>query len=176
MVTLLWFAPHRAAVSTSKALSPSGISTNQELLDGWRKLEIKDKIAMMLPPDMKSITPIDDSYSYREAYSNRQIDLTIVYGEAIVALRDNQSHFLLPSCETPRLPDKSSYEESFIEIDGRKAKLSIDRSHETEFIGTDVCFAKTADNEVPLRVTAYCKDEGALKTAHRIFSSIRFKG
>ena len=144
------------------------------LPDGWGRVEIKSEVAMLLPQDMKPSKLIGDSPAYREAYSNRVINITIVYGEAI-PLRRNQSDSRFDQCDTPRfLLDEPTYRESVIDIGGRKAKLGINRYHQPDYIIADVCFPKADENTTPLRVIADCRGEPGLVVAQQIFASIKF--
>ena len=164
-VTLLWVVPRFQSVHSPSALKGYDTLKDEEVSvpDGWKKLEIKNKVAMRLPQDMKPTKLIGDSFNYREAYNNQDTHLTIVYGEPT-------------PCDTPRfLLERPSYSESVIDIDGRKAKLSIDGFYRPKFIIARLCFLDTDDHAMQLGAVAYCKDDRALETAQKIFTSIKFK-
>ena len=174
-VTLLRVVPHFRTVAPTLALKGSDTLKDEiSLPNGWKKLEVKNQVIMRLPQDLKPIEPRGNSFAYREAYSNRDIKITIVYGEVIPPRPNQRDPFA--SCDTPRsLLEEPTYNESVIEINGRKAKLGIDRTHPPDSIIAHVCFPVADDNAMPLRVVAYCKDDRALETAQQIFTSIRFK-
>jgi hypothetical protein len=138
--------------------------------EGWIEVIIKNKVALKIPPDMKKSGLVGDSEAYREAYKNSKIGLAIVYGSGFP--RSKPEH--LDKCENPDLIDNPAYQESDLEIDGRKAKLGIDRQYQAKFLNTIICFPKTETREA-LRVVAFCDDEPALQTAMQIFKSIKFK-
>lgn len=173
---MLGCAPaHRATENTSTAPQSLGALIIQDVLPGWKRLDVKGKVTLSVPHDMKPVAPFGDSYSYREAYRKRQINVTIVYGEPFVPLTVGSSPFLLPSCDASPSANNSHFLESFVVVDGRKGKMTIDRSQEKNFIDADICFPKTARNEAPFQIIAYSQDEHALEIVQQIFSSIRFK-
>lgn len=176
-VMLLWTARPFETVSTAGTLKASHALRNQQVAvpADWKQLDIKNRITIRLPPDMKPSELIGDSFAYREAYKNRDIGITIAYG-AVRPSRPNQKGDLFEPCETrpPRL-EESTYHESVIEIDGRRAKLRIDRHHQPEFILADVCFLNPPDRSEQVIVMAFCKNDNALQTAQQVFNSIRFK-
>src|SRR5215216_5075947 len=61
------------------------------------------------------------------------------------------------------------------EINGKKAKIGIDRYYQPKPINAYVCFLDTNASAMQLRALVFCKDERALETAQTIFKSIRFK-
>ena len=127
---------------------------------------------MGLPQNMKPAQILGDSFAYREAYRNREIYITIVYGE----MSPNRDERGLPfdGCDTPAwLLKESTYRESVINIDGRNAKLSIDRDPQSD-IGVRLCFPPD-EKGVQFILSADCRNERAVQTARQIFSSVRFK-
>jgi hypothetical protein len=162
--------PTAGALKASDALRGEQVAVPEE----WKKFDIKNRVTIRLPQDMKPSELIGDSYAYREAYSNRDIEITIAYG-AVRPPRLNQKGDQFDPCETrqSRLQEPT-YHESVIELDGRKAKLRIDRYHQPKFILADVCFLNPPDRSEQLIVLAFCKNEHALETAQQIFNSIRF--
>jgi hypothetical protein len=114
-----------------------------------------------------------DSIVYREAYRNRDISIVIGYGE-IVTSRNEGDRPLNP-CETTRsLLGQPTYRESIVDVDGRRAKLWVDRSNQPEFTTAGICFPPD-DQSVLLTVRAEYENDRALEIAHQIFTSIRFK-
>ena len=123
---------------------------------------------------MQSGELIGDSFAHREAYRNRDVNVTIAYG-ATRPVGPNQDGQRTTSCVTPQyLLEESTYHESVVEIDGKKAKLGINRHNQPEFILASLCFLNLADDSQPLVLLAQCKDDGALEVAQQIFKSIRF--
>ncbi len=177
-VTMLWVVPHFRTGKTQSALRVSDALKHDEisLPDGWKNLEIKNKVFLRLPQDMEPTELPGDSFRYREAYSNRHIHITIV-GDVLVPESDDKLRKRrVYSCDTPDyLLVRPTYHESVIEIDGRKAKLGIDRNQVPEGIIARLCFPTADDNAFELLVAANCKDDRALETAQQIFASIRFK-
>ena len=172
--TLLWVVSHFQSVSTQSAenISDTLKTENIPLPDGWKKLEIKNKVSMHVPEAMKPSRLIGDSFAYREAYNNQEIYITIVYG--VIMPRRNERDRPFDACDTPAsLLEEPTYHESVIDIDGRKANLSIDRHVQPKYNIAHVCFHPD-DEGVQLIVVANCRDERALETAQQIFTSIRF--
>jgi len=140
---------------------------------GWRKLDIKGRVTMRVPKDMKSAELLGDAFAHREAYRNKKIYMTIVYGE-ISPNRDKRG---LPfdACDTSHLTeDQTTYEESVMDVAGRKAKLGIDSHLRSEYVIASLCMPPN-EKGVQLIVVAYCKDDHAVDTARQIFTSVRFK-
>lgn len=170
---LVLAAPRFQTSSAPTVLTVSDASKKVEisLPDGWKKLEVKNKVFLNVPQDMKPSRLIGDSFAYREAYSNKTLEITIVYGEVLPRLKASDRPF--DPCETPRsLLEQPTYQESLIDINGRKAKLGINRRYEPEYILADVCFVNVPEEQ--LIVSAHCKDATALQTANEIFKSIKF--
>jgi len=93
------------------------------VLDAWRKLDILDRVTLRLPEDMKPSELIGDSFAYREAYRNHNIDITISYGSAHPPTQRTKP---IDTCVTPEnLLEESTYHEYVLDIDGKKAKQSI---------------------------------------------------
>jgi hypothetical protein len=164
-VTLLWIATRSPTVNAPQVLKVTDTRSDEEQssLEGWKEVEVKSKLTVQLPEDMQTAELIGDSYSHREAYSNREINITIVYGEH-------------PSCETAsHLLERSTYKESIIEVDGKKAKLGIDRYYQPEPIQVHLCFLNSDHEGSRLSILAFCRDDSALKTVQRVFASIKFK-
>ena len=164
-VTLIWVSNHFRSVNPPRVLEASDTRRDEEKfsLEGWKEVEVKSKLTLELPQDMLATELIGDSDSYREAYSNKDINITIVYGEH-------------PSCETARhLRERPTYHESNVDIDGRKAKLGIDRYNQPEPISARLCFLDPDAGGRKLSMLAFCKDDRALKTVERIFASIKFR-
>jgi hypothetical protein len=160
-----WIVPRFNAVDTPVALNPTELAKPEEIAipNGWRKLELKNRVSILLPEDMKPIEPPGDSRSYREAYSNRDLNIIMVYGEPT-------------PCDTPRyLLEGRPYRESVIDIDGRKAKIDTDYYYQPKFIVSGLCFVDADSSGMQLRVETECTDNHALETAQQIFTSIRFK-
>lgn len=164
-VTVLWVAPHFRSASTPSPVEVSRSLKNEDtpLPDGWKELEVKDRVVLWLPQDMKPAKLIGDSLNYREAYNNRDIYLAVVYGEPT-------------PCDTPSfLLERPTYSESVVDINGRKAKLGIDDFYRPKFISARLCFLGADDRAMQLGAVAYCKDDSALKAVRQIFTSIKFK-
>lgn len=164
-VTVLWVAPHFRSASTPSPREVSHTLINEDLPlpDGWKKQEVKDRVVLWLPQDMKPAKLIGDSLNYREAYNNQDIYFAVVYGEPA-------------PCDTPNfLLERPTYSESVVDIDGRKAKLGIDGFNRPKFISANLCFLDADNYAMQLGAVAYCKDDSALKTARQIFTSIKFK-
>jgi hypothetical protein len=148
----------------------------KEPIGEWKILDVKNKVTIRVPPDMQPSELIGDSFAYREAYRNRNIEITIAYDARHPPVRPDQTGDLFDPCETQKsLREEPTYDESVVDIDGRKAKLRIDRYHKPKFILANVCFLNPPDPSEQLIVLAHCKDEHALETAQQIFNSIRFK-
>lgn len=82
-VTLIWVSNHFRSVNPPRVLEASDTRRDEEKfsLEGWKEVEVKSKLTLELPQDMLATELIGDSDSYREAYSNKDINITIVYGE-----------------------------------------------------------------------------------------------
>ena len=170
-------APRFRSVSTASVLKASDALKEQQVAvpDAWRKLDILDRVTLRLPEDMKPSELIGDSFAYREAYRNHNIDITISYGSAHPARPNLRSEPIDP-CVTPQnLLQESTYHESVLDIAGKKAKLSINRHYQPEFIMAKLCFLNPEDKSHQLILWAQCKDDLALNTARQIFNSIIFK-
>jgi hypothetical protein len=124
---------------------------------------------------MKPSELIGDSFAYREAYRNHNIDITISYGSAHPPRPNQRSEQIDPCVTTPNLLQESAYHESVLDIAGKKAKLSINRHYQPEFIMAKLCFLNPEDKSHQLILWAQCKDDAALNTAQQIFNSIIFK-
>jgi len=176
MTTVVAIVRHQRGLNKSITVVAAATPEPQHsiLPANWRNLDIKNRIGLWLPQNMKNVEPMGDAYAYREAYSNKDINLTIVYGPVHFVKPDEADPF--DKCETPRsLLENPVYHESEIVIDGKRARLGIDRKHQPDFINAIVCFPTISDKDVPFRVVAYCKDDGALQIAQQIFESITFK-
>jgi hypothetical protein len=163
--------------SPREALKVADVQPKQGVTQpkGWKKLDIENRVTLRLPQDMKPSELIGDSFAYREAYRNRNIEITIAYGAVRPLPRPEQRVDLVDPCETSKsLREEPTYQESVVEIDGRKANLRIDRAYQPKFILANVCFLNPPDRSEQLIVLAYCKDEHALETAQQIFNSIKF--
>src|SRR5258708_590645 len=177
-VTLLLVVPRFRTVRTPRPLKASEPLKDEEgpLPEGRKKLEIKNQVSLRLPQDMKPAEPIGDSVFYREAYSNGDIHITIVYDLLVPELEKKIHRWRAYSCDTPHFfVGRPTYHESVIDIDGRKAKLGIDHDLPPESITALVCFPSADDRAAELRLAAICNDERALETIEQIFRSIRFK-
>jgi|SRR5215204_818044 len=164
-VTLLWIAPRLREASTPRVSIDPVTPERAEVSfpEGWKRIEVQDSLTMWLPPDMKPAELIGDSPGHREAYNNRELNLTIVYGGSL-------------PCDTPRvLLESPTYHESVIEIAGKKAKIGVERRHKSEYMTAQLCFLDSDGQGKRLNLAAICKDDRALDTAHRIFTSIKFK-
>ena len=140
-------------------------SENEEVSvpEGWKTLEIEGRVTLRMPPDMKPSELIGDLESHREAYANRDINITIIYGEPV-------------SCNTPsHLLERPTYHESVINIDGRQMKIGIDHYYQPKPINVYTCFLNTDDSGMQFRALILCKDERALETAQMLLKSIKFK-
>jgi hypothetical protein len=143
------------------------------LPEGWKMIEIKDKVTLGLPPDMKPAKLIGDSHAYGEAYSNREIYLTIGYGE--FRPRRYEHDPPLDACDTRAIYlNDPAHRESDVEINGRKAKLAITHRFNPENMVASVCFPPD-DKGIQLIVAAFGKDNRALQIAQQIFTSVKFK-
>lgn len=163
--TVLWVASHYRSTDTPRPVEVSHTLKNEEvpLPDGWKELEVKERVVLWLPQDMKPAPLIGDSLNHREAYNNQDIYFAVVYGEPT-------------PCDTPSfLLERSSYSESVVDINGRKAKLGIDGFYRPKFISARLCFLDADEHAMQLGAMAYCKDDSALKVVRRIFTSIKFK-
>lgn len=172
VIIAFWRGPHlRARIDPSALNVPQGRKNEvPQVPDGWKRIEIKDQVSLVIPSAMTVIEPLGDSFRRRQAYADQTLSITIA-SDSIVRLRDSEKPALY-SCASRSKRESSSYHESTIEIDARQAKLSIDRSPTT--IVADLCFPNLADGVVPLRIIAVCKDDRALETAQTIFASISF--
>jgi hypothetical protein len=147
-----------------------------QVTDGWKRLIIRDKVLLMIPQDMRSVEPFGDSERYREAYSNKDFSLTIVYDLVSSKSVDELQKGRLYSCDkTHTPPEDTTYRESILDIDGKKAILRIGHASPINSVTADLCFPATGDVTVPLRIFAICNDDRALETVQRIFHSITFK-
>lgn len=175
LITLVVIFLLGRSVSTRQASQVTDRHPNQEVTypEGWKELNIKGRVTMGLPQDMKPAELLGDSFAYREAYGNRELYLIVVYGE-ISPNRDKRG---LPfdACETPSsLLNQPTYQESVIDIDGRKGRLGIDRHLQSEYVIANLCLHPD-EKGVQLILSVNCKDDRALQTARQIFTSIRFK-
>jgi len=164
-LTLLWVASRFRPVITPRVPEASDTSKSGEvsLPEGWKTLEIKGAVVLQVPSDMEPSRLIGDSPSHREAYSNKDINITIVYGDPD------------PCVTPPFLLERTSYHEFVVDIYGKKAKLGIDRFYQPEHIRVHLCFLNLDDKGMQLRALVFCKDERALEITQMIFNSIRFK-
>jgi hypothetical protein len=138
----------------------------------WKRLNIKGAVALQIPQDMAAAELFGDSFAYREAYRNRDIYLTIVYGE--ISPRHHDQGLSYDACDRPAwIRNQHSYQESVIEVAGTKAKLAIDRHLEPKQVIADLCFPPDSERN-QLILVAYCTDERAVATARQIFSSVSF--
>lgn len=163
-LTLLWLTLHfRPAVTQRAPEVPLTVKKKETPLPaGWKNLEVKNSFTLSVPQDMKPAELIVDSPYYREAYNNRELYVAIVYGE-------------YAPCNTPRfLLERPTYQESVIDIAGKKARLGTDSLYQPEAINARLCFLNADQEGMQLNVAAFCKDEHALETAKQIFTSIRF--
>lgn len=176
VTTLLWVVPHFRLAHAPN--SPEVIETSKReklsLPEGWRELEIKNSVTLQVPQDMQPAGLPGDALAYREAYKNQEIYVAIVYGE--IFPRRNEHDRPNNACDTPpSLANDPAYQESFIDIEGRRAKFIIDEHLRPTPIVTSVCFPPD-DSSVQLNVAAYCKDDHAVQIARQMFASIRFRG
>lgn len=151
-VTLLWVTTRFVSLNPARVLDVSDTQRDGQKfsLEGWKEIDVKNKFTVQLPHDMQPSELVGDSDSHREAYSNQGINITIVYGEH-------------PSCETARhLLDRPTYHESVIDIDGRKAKLGIDRYYQPQPINAHLCFLNSDDGGMRLSMVAFCRDDRAI--------------
>ena len=174
--TLIWTKRHHFdQVTTAIEVKAVDAQERKEpsVPEGWKRLDIKDKVSLTIPDNMKQIEPVGDADWYREAHANRDIHLTVVYGY-IIAPNPNRPD-PLATCETSRgLREKPSYTEAVVEIDRKKATVSSYEFGEHQ-VSVMVCFPKTVDTPIPLHIVAYCRDNRGFETAQQIFRSIRFK-
>jgi hypothetical protein len=175
---LLWAVVgcgYRSAPQTLP-VSPAVKSEQLAVPADWRMLDVKNKVTIRMPPDMQPSELIGDSFAHREAYGNREVEITISYGETVPQPL-NQRKDSFDRCETPQhLLKESTYHQSVIEIDGQKAQLGINRYYQPEFILAYLCFLNPSERSEQLILSARCNDDHALETAQKIFASIRFKG
>jgi len=157
------------------------IATNEDTitLTGWKQISIGDQVTFRVPPDMES-SPQElpgDSVFHREAYRNHDIDMIIISTLLVPNLPEGLRKERVYSCDTPRyLVGRSSYQETIVEINGRKAKVGIDPNRNSSgSMVARVCFPNSSDDGFDMIVEAGCKNESALATARQIFTSIRFK-
>lgn len=140
--------------------------------ENWRNIQIKDKVVMSLPQNMKPVEMLGDAPWYREAYGNKDIGITVSYG--YTSIPDAKLPESLTSCDTTALEHNDpTFTTSAITIDGRTAKLTQNR--DGGFIFTSICFAKSRDNLIPLWVAARCRNQRAVDLALEIFRSIKFR-
>jgi len=174
IVVLLWVVPRSRTVNIPPAPMVSDTLRDEEisLPEGWMRLDIRGKVTMGVPQDMEPTEPEGDSIAYREAYRNQEIDIVIVYGEIVP--RRNEGDRPFDACISRSPIERPTRRESIIDIDGRRAKLSIDRTYQPEFTTARVCFPPN-DQGIQLIVVVDCKNDRALETAQQIFTSIRFK-
>lgn len=169
-VGLLWATPYfRNGGAPGGVEIPDSLEHTEQsspkvasMPEGWKSLDVKGKLTLRLPQDMWPSALMGDSLNHREAYSNRDLNVTVIYGE-------------YAPCAPRHVPDRPSYRESIIDVGGRKAKLGIDRNYQPDHIIANVCFLKADAASMRLNVVAFCRDDRALETAQQIFSSIRFK-
>lgn len=176
IAAVLWVFPHLRTVNNQRAPVVSDTSRDEELSlpEGWRRLEIRGKIIMDLPQDMKpELGGVGEtSFAYYEAYRNQEILIGIGLGE--IFPRRLTGDRPVDACETPRsLTEQPTYRESMTEIDGRMVKFWLHRSNQTESTTARICFPPKNRDDL-LIVTAQYKNDRALETAQQIFTSIRF--
>jgi len=178
-VTALWAVPRLRTPADQNSLEKSAKLRHQEtsLPQGWKTLDIKNKVTLIMPPDMQRVELIGDSLRYREAYANRDIHLTIAYADPLDPQSEEKlRRFRMYSCDTPKfLLHRSTYEESVSDIGGRKVKLGIDHNLSLDSTFASACFPSTDDRAFELYLTANCRGDSAVEIAKQIFSSIRFK-
>lgn len=174
-ITMLWVVSHMRTVSppapakVAETLKEEHVSSP----DGWKDLNIKDKVTLRVPQDMKPAELLGDSYAHREAYVNKDLHLTIVYGEVLPPRHEHDPIF--DACElSASLQNDSAYHESIIDIHGHKAKLGIDLRLQPKYTAAHVCFPHDAEGN-QLIVLAGGSDQRAMQLADQIFASIRFK-
>jgi hypothetical protein len=127
----------------------------------------------MKPDDLDGL--IGDSFRHREAYSNSDIHIFIVSEVLLPQWEDELRRRRIHSCDTPDyLLKRSTYQESVIEIDGRKAKLGIERNSPPKSSSARPCVPSMDDKAFELLIAANCKDDRALETVYQIFDSLRF--
>jgi hypothetical protein len=128
----------------------------------WKRVEVEGKANLYIPQDMMTGTPLGDSDDYRSVYQNANMRITIIYGKS-------------NSCATSEvLAERSSYPESFVEVDGRKARLGVDGFYKPGVIAY-FCVPPEDRISAQLEVNIMCKDDHALEQARRVFASIEFK-
>jgi len=109
----------RSRIATQVAPSNVAIpakSPNQEaaLRKGWKRIEVEGAVKVDIPQNMRTTAPLGDSDAYQESYRNATVRLDIAYGDFDACKTDDESI------------RNGTYTESFLEINGKKAKLGID--------------------------------------------------
>jgi len=127
----------------------------------WQKIEIKGRFSFSIPPEMKR-TSAQDTDSLVGEYRSSNISLSFDYGWYSDPL-DYQG--------------RTDYEESFIEIDGRKAKLVTFRQTNSQngfanFAG--IHFSELADGQNKLTMWARYQNRNDLNQIKKVFQSIKF--
>lgn len=137
---------------------PSG---GHQQAEEWQRVEIKGRFSFSIPPEMKrtSASGID---SLVGEYRSPNISLSFDYGWYSDPL-DYQG--------------RTNYEESFIEVDGRKAKLVTFRQTDSKndfanFAG--IHFADPGDDQNKLTMWARYQNRNDLDQIKRVFQSIKF--
>ena len=127
----------------------------------WQKVEIKGRFSFYIPPEMKrtSASGID---SLVGEYRNSNISLSFDYGWYSDSLDYG---------------GRTDYEERFIEVDGRKAKLvtfsqSNSKNDFTNFAG--IHFANPVDGQDKLTMWARYQNQNDLNQIKKVFQSIKF--
>lgn len=175
VVTLLWVIP-RVPIKQSQEVLMTPTRIEVVLPDGWEKLDFDNQVVVMLPPDMKPAKLLGDNARYTEAYSNREIHVTMIGDRSDPDFKDKLRNAKLYSCDWPEFLTKHpTYTESLVEIDGRQARLGIARGKEFGGISARICFPGADGDAFDLLIAALCRDDRALVTARQIFSSVRFK-
>jgi hypothetical protein len=112
---------------------------------------------------MKETEPVGDSDTARLAYEDSTMNLTIAY--------EPPGHCVIPDY----IRSRQGYEETHAEIDGRTAKIGIDRYYEPKFSTATACILKRGDVEAQIGLVAVCKNAAAVSRARQIFATIKFK-
>ena len=85
--------------------------------ENWRNIQIKDKVVMRLPQNMKPVETLGDAPWYREAYGNKDIGIMVSYG--FTSIPDAKLPDSLTSCDTTALErNDPTFTTSVTTIDG----------------------------------------------------------
>lgn len=175
-LAMLFVVPRFSTKKTPPPESKPSVLNEMTVPSDWQPIDFDNKLVLILPPDMKPAQTLGDMARSTKAYSNSEIHLTIIGDVLFTEWKEALKQRKTNSCDGPEIVTKHpTFSESFLQIDGRPAKLGIARGQEFGGIHARVCFPGADDDAFDFLIAASCKDDRALQIAGGIFSSLKFK-